>query len=476
MTVLISPLSWGFGHAGRMIPLAVELQRRGARIIFAADGSLLQMVQRDVPGITPVEIPGLRMRYSRSLPQYICIFLQMPHIIASAVRDHRTLRRLVSEYNPSVIISDNRFGFYNRRVFSAYVTHQLRIPFPGPLRFMEPLAMWIHRVIINRFDLCLVPDYPGSVNLSGRLSHGLRLPRKVIFSGPLSRFSTPDGREPDGRDPGVRNPDRTVHDGTEPDGTVPGGTELNITEPDGTVPGGTELNITEPDRTELNITEPDRTELNITEPDRTEPERTVSGVTGSDVTQPGTPDQSHPVCLLLSGPEPQRTLLLKKIIETLSGFRMVVLTATPLPLFINETPPGIRVIIAPDTRTMRQILVSSSLVIARSGYSSVMELVSLGKGAVIIPTPGQPEQEYLGRHLNGMLGFVTVSQHNLDKLPAVAHERTHNQFSLRPGGDNALLTGKQEGTDTAKPSASRLPDADPLLEKAINSLLKHNKK
>lgn len=461
MTVLISPLSWGFGHAGRMIPLAVELQRRGARIIFAADGPLLQMVQRDVPGITPVEIPGLRMRYSRSLPQYICIFLQLPHIIASAVRDHRTLRRLVSEYNPSVIISDNRFGFYNRRVFSAYVTHQLRIPFPGPLRFMEPLAMWMHRVIINRFDLCLVPDYPGSVNLSGRLSHGLRLPRKVIFSGPLSRFSTPDAREPDGRDPGVRNPDRP-----EPDGTVHDGTEQNITEPDGTLPDGTE-----PDRTV-----PGRTESERTVSGGTESERTVSGVTGSDVTEPATPDQSHPVCLLLSGPEPQRTLLLKKINETLSGFRMVVLTATPLPLFINETPPGIRVIIAPDTAAMRRELLSSSLVIARSGYSSVMELVSLGKGAVIIPTPGQPEQEYLGRHLNGMLGFVTISQHNLNKLPAVVHERTRNQFSRQPCGDNTLLTGKQEGTDTAKPSASRLPDAAPLLEKAINSLLKHNKK
>ena len=449
MTVLISPLSWGFGHAGRMIPLALELQRRGARIIFAADGPLLQMVQRDVPGITPVEIPGLRMRYSRSLPQYICIFLQMPHIIASAVRDHRTLRRLVSEYNPSVIISDNRFGFYNRRVFSAYVTHQLRIPFPGPLRFMEPLAMWLHRIIINRFDLCLVPDYPGSVNLSGRLSHDVSLPhnsrlshngrlpnggklshdvslpRRIIFSGPLSRFSTPDGREPDRRDPGVRNLDRP-----EPDVTVPGGTE---------------------------------------------PDRTVSGGTGSDVTDPGTPDQSHPVCLLLSGPEPQRTLLLKRIIETLNGFRMVILTATPLPLFMKETPSGIRVITAPDTLTMRQILASSSLVIARSGYSSVMELVSLGKGAVLIPTPGQPEQEYLGRHLNGRFGFVTMSQDNLEKLPEVADQLILNNLSRQPGDDETLFTRGNELTDTSK-TVEILPDAAPLLDETIDLLLEHNKK
>ncbi len=154
---------------------------------------------------------------------------------------------------------------------------------------------------------------------------------------------------------------------------------------------------------------------------------------------------------------------------------MVILTATPLPLFMKETPSGIRVITAPDTLTMRQILASSSLVIARSGYSSVMELVSLGKGAVLIPTPGQPEQEYLGRHLNGRFGFVTMSQDNLEKLPEVADQLILNNLSRQPGDDETLFTRGNELTDTSK-TVEILPDAAPLLDETIDLLLEHNKK
>ncbi|MEZ4996661.1 MAG: hypothetical protein R2758_04020 [Bacteroidales bacterium] len=99
--VLISPLSWGYGHAGRMIPLALELQGRGCEVIFAADAALLRMAVKDLPGVTLAEIPGLKISYSRFLPQYLCIFLQLPRIIVSAIRDHGTLRRLAEEIKPT---------------------------------------------------------------------------------------------------------------------------------------------------------------------------------------------------------------------------------------------------------------------------------------------------------------------------------------------------------------------------------------
>ncbi|MCA1741836.1 MAG: hypothetical protein LC630_05125, partial [Bacteroidales bacterium] len=216
MTILISPLNWGFGHAGRMIPLALELKKRGNAVVFGADAQLLPLIERELPGIRLIEIPGLHISYSRFLPQYLCIFMQLPVVVISAIREHFTLRRLAEEIKPSVIISDNRFGFFHHSIFSVYVTHQLRIPFPRSLRFIEPFAAWIHRMIINRYDLCLVPDYTGPVNLSGRLSHslklpgnnsvrlshglklpgnnsgrlshGLKLPGNVHYMGPLSRF------------------------------------------------------------------------------------------------------------------------------------------------------------------------------------------------------------------------------------------------------------------------------------------------
>src|SRR5512133_2723084 len=187
--IIISPLNWGFGHAGRMIPLALELHKRGHEIIFCADRAVIPMLSSELPGINIIEIRGLHIRYFRKLPMWISVLLHLPHISAVSVREHSELKRLAAEHNPDIIISDNRFGFWHKGIFSVYVTHQILIPFPSPFRFIEPLGVWLHGIILARFDICLIPDFPGEINLSGRLSHGVRLPRNTVWSGPLSRFS-----------------------------------------------------------------------------------------------------------------------------------------------------------------------------------------------------------------------------------------------------------------------------------------------
>jgi predicted glycosyltransferase len=55
---------------------------------------------------------------------------------------------------------------------------------------------------------------------------------------------------------------------------------------------------------------------------------------------------------------------------------------------------------------------SASHIICRSGYSSVMDMIVTCKNAILIPTPGQPEQEYLAIHLNGKYGFTCMSQND----------------------------------------------------------------
>ena len=195
--ILMSPLNWGLGHAGRMIPLALELRKRGNEIIFGVDRSIIPVIEKDLPGIKIIELSGVRIRYSAVLPQYISIFLQLPRIVAAAFGEFSALKRLAFELKPDIIISDNRFGFFHKDIFSVFVTHQLRIPFPKGMRFLEPAAAWLNRKIIGNFDLCLVPDYPGNENLSGRLSHQLKLPDNVFYMGPLSRFSGASADEAD---------------------------------------------------------------------------------------------------------------------------------------------------------------------------------------------------------------------------------------------------------------------------------------
>ena len=335
MRILISPMNWGFGHAGRMIPLAIQLQNRGNEIIFAADKSLLPMLEKDLPGVKLIAVSDKDMHYSSRLPQYWSIFVQIPMIIISAFREHSELKKLVNELHPEIVISDNRLGFWHSDVFCVYITHQLRLRLPRLFAFLEPVGARLHRMIINHYDLCFVPDLPGSENLSGWLSHGLTLPDNVIYIGPLSRFSafsSSSGKEPDLKRPYF--------------------------------------------------------------------------------------------CIILSGPEPQRSLLFEKIATSLIGYRLVVMSGSS----VNYTPgPGsdITLITNPDTKTMKSVISGSELVITRSGYTSVMELVSLGKGAVLIPTPGQTEQEYLGIWLDGRYGFASLRQNHIRDIIAAIERSRH---------------------------------------------------
>jgi UDP-N-acetylglucosamine:LPS N-acetylglucosamine transferase len=61
---------------------------------------------------------------------------------------------------------------------------------------------------------------------------------------------------------------------------------------------------------------------------------------------------------------------------------------------------------------------SSALVVARSGYSTIMDLIALGKRAVFVPTPGQPEQLHLARVLQRqqVAGAELQEKFDLNKL------------------------------------------------------------
>ena len=52
------------------------------------------------------------------------------------------------------------------------------------------------------------------------------------------------------------------------------------------------------------------------------------------------------------------------------------------------------------------------MMLSRSGYTTVMDLAKLQKPAILIPTPGQPEQEYLAEYLMQKKMFYCVAQKN----------------------------------------------------------------
>ena len=129
--------------------------------------------------------------------------------------------------------------------------------------------------------------------------------------------------------------------------------------------------------------------------------------------------QDVDLAIILSGPEPQRTYLetklLKKCIQ-LSDKTIILVRGT-------EKLPNINIEL--DHLTVCNLLTSSDLndiinrtkhVVCRAGYSSIMDLMVLEKGAILIPTPGQYEQEYLAEELDGKFGFRSIKQEEVETL------------------------------------------------------------
>jgi UDP-N-acetylglucosamine:LPS N-acetylglucosamine transferase len=66
------------------------------------------------------------------------------------------------------------------------------------------------------------------------------------------------------------------------------------------------------------------------------------------------------------------------------------------------------------TKKNREMLMNKAkMVISRSGYSTIMDLAMLGTKALMIPTPGQIEQEYLATYLNHQKIFYSIKQKEL---------------------------------------------------------------
>jgi hypothetical protein len=109
----------------------------------------------------------------------------------------------------------------------------------------------------------------------------------------------------------------------------------------------------------------------------------------------------YDLMVLLSGPEPQRTLLENKLLKELKNYKGTVLFvrgifSTNEILISKENLKFENFLLSEDLETAIQ---QSDLVLARSGYSTIMDLAVLEKKAFFIPTPGQFEQEYLAKIL-----------------------------------------------------------------------------
>lgn len=333
--ILITPLDWGLGHATRCIPLVRELKKQNIEIFVGASGKIAHLLQEEFPGITIIPLNGYGISYTKYRRLFmLLIFLQLPQILYSVIRENKQIRKIVADYHIDAIISDNRLGCFHKNLPSVFITHQLQILTGN--KFLDKLAMKANYFFINQFSECWVPDAAGEINMAGLLSHPKQFPKvSVKYLGHLSRFH-------------IQNSSSKI-----------------------------------------------------------------------------------PLTILISGPEPQRTLFEKLMTQQSEDFDMPVLIIRGLPdsnniLLTSNKKIQHRNHVHADELSL--ILEQSEMIIARSGYSTVMDLMALQKKAILIPTPGQTEQEYLAKKLSEERLFFTVSQHEFN---LAEHVKAATLFQFR---------------------------------------------
>ncbi|MEO8086859.1 MAG: glycosyltransferase [Bacteroidota bacterium] len=341
--ILVAPLDWGLGHATRCIPVIRELLASGHEVLIGGEGSVAFLLQEEFPQLKTIPLRGYRLRYSRVVPAWLITIFKLPKIIFRMWAEHSQLKKIITANNIDVVISDNRFGLWNKKICSVYITHQVMIKCPRGLKLFEPLVYSLHKWVIKKYDHCWIPDYAGASNISGDLSHQYRILENMTFINPLSRF--------------------------------------------------------------------------------TFKEEAIK--------------REYDLCFIISGPEPSRSDFAKIILSELKGYqgKAIVILGNP-GNNRDETCGNTRVVSHLRSNEFEKIITASGLVICRSGYSGIMDLIAMKKDAFLVPTPGQTEQEYLAEYLSSKKIFAWTTQANFK----LVNMKAGPGFAVQNMGNHQLST------------------------------------
>jgi uncharacterized protein (TIGR00661 family) len=175
----------------------------------------------------------------------------------------------------------------------------------------------------------------------------------------------------------------------------------------------------------------------------------LSGILSHDITLPGNTHYIGPlsrlklmpktkksldILVILSGPEPQRTLFETMIVDQLkkTTMRSLVVRGTPERALKMTLSESLTLVGSLTSDEMSEAIAASHIIISRPGYSTVMDLSFLGANAIFVPTPQQTEQEYLARLLKEQKICYSEQQHEFSLLRSVAQFDSYSGFRQQP--------------------------------------------
>lgn len=301
-TIFYGALDWGLGHATRSVPIIKQLLKNNTVILGVTPLAKL-IFDEEFRDLKKIDLPAYNIKYSSVLPLWIKLGLSAPRISQIITDENKILVKIIEEHKIDIVISDNRFGLYNEKVHSVFITHQLFLKAP----VFENFGSRVNQKYILKFNEVWVPDYESEKeSLSGELSHGNFFYKNVKYMGAQSRL---------------------------------------------------------------------KDVITDFEKDR------------------------YDYLILLSGPEPARTVLEEELWKKAKSSGKKIALVRGSEFGVRSSEENIEVFDLPSKEELKKLILSSKKIICRSGYSTLMDMHLLGKKELIlIPTPGQTEQEYLAEY------------------------------------------------------------------------------
>ncbi|HUH50561.1 MAG TPA: glycosyltransferase [Flavobacterium sp.] len=145
---------------------------------------------------------------------------------------------------------------------------------------------------------------------------------------------------------------------------------------------------------------------------------------------------TYDLAVVLSGPEPQRSIFEEIITKELksSDKKVIVVRGIIETKQKSETMGNTTFYNFMQTPELEQLLNQSAMVLSRSGYTTVLDLARLEKKAFFVPTPGQTEQEYLAKKLKvqKIAPYATQEDFNIEMLTEVERYKGFKGFDTHP--------------------------------------------
>lgn len=338
-SILVCPLNWGLGHASRMVIVIDMLLKKNANVIIAADCGPLEFLKQRFPKCEFIKLAGFEPKYPKRRAMALKMALQFPLMKKHALIANKLLDVIIKEKNIDIVISDNRYELNSTKVYCILITHQINIHTVGFQKLFKQFINWQLNSYFRKFNELWIPDFETKPYLSGKLSHGKKIPVKnYSFIGPLSRFT------------------------------------------------------------------------NIDLPEQ---------------------KNKYDVLVILSGPEPQRSIFENNLEKQLNKTDLKVVFLLGKPEKIRKENKGnILKISHLQDEEFAKLMLSTDIIICRPGYSTIMDLAVFGKTAFFVPTPGQTEQEYLAKILMQQGLFYFQSQNKLDINTALKEIKKFNGIKL----------------------------------------------